>query len=261
MWDEYQAVDYVHDLDRESMRFSYDKRTAVIHKVLETYKPKRVVDLSCNAGRFSFLAACMGADTYAVDLDEEAVDRMYDYARQFPTPLSVTAAVHDVMKAPRAIGDLVLGLALTHHLSLSQKHRFGNIAERFAAYTTDVLLTEFMPYGLGSTKPHPDPLPTGYALREFVEAHRPHFGKIEIIYCPSTLEGSFRILVLCTGRRTASAADTQLKISLVERDKATESFIYRFICPNCQSLFINNPGEAIQCPHCHTQSDFSVYKL
>lgn len=261
MWDEYQAVDYVHDLDRESMRISYDKRTAVIHKVLETCQPRRVVDLSCNAGRFSFLAATMGADTYAVDLDEEAVDRMYDYARQFPDPLTVTAAVHDVMKPPRAVGDLVLGLALTHHLSLSQHHRFENIAERFAAYTTDVLLTEFMPYGLGSTKPHPDPLPAGYNLQEFIAAHRPHFGKLEVIYCPSTLAGSFRILMLCTERRTSSGADTQIKLSLVKRDKATESFIYRFICPSCQKLFVNNPGEAIKCPHCQTEPNFSTFDV
>ena len=91
-----------------------------------------------------------------------------------------------------------MALALTHHMFLGQKMSFNNIAFQLAKYSTDVLVTEFMPDGLGIGVPSPNPLPEEYTLETFKASFKPYFNKIEDIQYPSGK--SRRIFVYCEGR-------------------------------------------------------------
>ena len=180
-------------------------RAEVILRILAERQPKRVVDLGCNAGLYAFSAARLGAQVCATDFDEAAVDRLYLTARSKAANFALATVVRDVTSARSQQtyplqGDLVLALALTHHLAISQKFPFSVIGERLASYSTEALVTEFMPNGLGGTRPVPNPLPPSYTLSNFCTALSAFFTKVEPIHYPVPEGHSQRVLVFCQGR-------------------------------------------------------------
>ena len=119
-----------------------------------------------------------------------------------PNKLSTTAIVKNVLINDRDNkADFVLALALTHHLAITQSFPFSYIAEKFASYCTNALVTEFMVYGMGGTRPAPNPLPKGYTLDNFVNALSVYFSNIEIIDYPLPPKWSKRIIVVCWDKK------------------------------------------------------------
>lgn len=94
--------------------------------------------------------------------------------------LKVAMRSFDVPAAEKC-PDLALALALTHHLYFTHHYPFDILAEKLAACTTDVLLTEFMPHGLGVGKPHIDPLPESYTLDVFIHELGKYFQSLEVV--------------------------------------------------------------------------------
>ncbi len=184
-----------------------DPRAKAVSEIVREHGPRKVVDLGCNTGRFSALAsrASPGADVYAVDSDEGAIEAFYANARGLAQAGSVTVALDDVLRLSRdpqrARGDFALALALTHHLYFRQHCSFPVIAELLAAFTDGALLTEFMPNGQGMTVPSPDPLPSDYRLETFTASLEAHFRRIEVIRSPILAGASPRILVHAHDRR------------------------------------------------------------
>ena len=179
-----------------------DPRRRAIFQILREAAPRRVIDLAANAGFFGFFAARLGADVLALDYDESAVGHCYETAREKARGISIACAVADVMEPPPVArsADFVLALALTHHLALGQRYTFAAIAAALARFTTDALLVEFMPHGLGGTRPLPDPLPECYRLDEFLRALDPHFAKVSVVDYPADPARNRRILIHARGR-------------------------------------------------------------
>ncbi len=260
-WQKYQP-----DLNISNFNFtnSSDKRAETIHRIIKHYKPKKVVDISCNAGYFSFMAATMGADTYAIDMDEGAIERLYHHAKQAPEPISLTVAVGDVLTKRDIQADLVIAPALSHHIAISQRFPFTYIAESFSSYSTDILLTDFMANGLGGSTPQSDPLPQGYNLRAYAESFAPYFRKVDTIYYPAPLDWSFRILVLCSDRKgDGELSETEFSTSIVKVDSSsnTTGLVYRIICPYCEEPFVYNNNGPIQCSQCGKTLHINVFTL
>lgn len=92
-----------------------------------------------------------------------------------------------------------LALALTHHLSITHKFPFAFIAKTLAGFTSNLLITEFMPDGLGRNEPSPNPLPDGYCLDGFLTALRGRFRFVETIPYPYPADFSKRTLIFCRG--------------------------------------------------------------
>ena len=180
-----------------------DPRRHAIFQILREAAPRRVIDLAANAGFFAFFAARLGADVLALDFDEVAVGHCYETARKKARGVSIACAVADVMEPPPVArsADFVLALALTHHLALGQRYTFAAIAATFARFTNDALLVEFMPNGLGGTRPLPDPLPESYRLDEFLRALEPHFAKVSVVDYPVDPARNRRVLIHAQGRR------------------------------------------------------------
>lgn len=178
------------------------RRTAV-RAVLQDLKPKTVADLAANEGFFSFMAARQGASVFALDFDEGAVESLYRHAKTLPTSLSITTACANVFIARRTEPrvDLAMALALTHHLALGQKYRWEFPVKMLASYTTDALLTEFMPNGLAGREGPKEPLPDWYTLQEFLSALEVHFREVKIVDYPAAAHAIPRTMILCTGRR------------------------------------------------------------
>lgn len=137
----------------------WHQKEYAVHGVLKELKPRRVLDLACNLGWYARLAALEGAIVTAADIDEACVNRMYlkcrgEGASVLPLVVNVTDPAPGVGVAnawfppatERLKSDLVLGLAIMHHLVFgSHRLLLGDVVRAFASFTQRALLLEFVP--------------------------------------------------------------------------------------------------------------------
>jgi SAM-dependent methyltransferase len=131
-----------------------------IASVFTQYPPKRVLDVGCNTGAYSKLAADAGAEVVSIDADINAVDRFCAELREtdrnilplcvdfaHPTPSTGWENYENASFLQRAEGhfDTLLMLAVLHHLLLSSQIPLGHIASLCSRITTKHLLIEWVP--------------------------------------------------------------------------------------------------------------------
>jgi SAM-dependent methyltransferase len=130
----------------------------LVRQYLRRAQPKRVLDLGCNTGEYTFLAAECGARVLAVDADHDAVDVLYGRIRG--KRLAATPLVVNICQPTPGIGYLnqertsfldrgqaecVIALALLHHLLVSGNLPLAACRDLLARLTTDSLVLEFVP--------------------------------------------------------------------------------------------------------------------
>jgi SAM-dependent methyltransferase len=126
-------------------------------EVLRRTQPTTVLDIGSNRGWYAQLAAKMGAAVVAFDVDEPSVSRLYldSKAAALPIlPLLMSFAnptpgygVCNEALAPateRLRCDLVVALALVHHLVFKQRLRFEQIVRGLSSFSSRWLLIEFI---------------------------------------------------------------------------------------------------------------------
>lgn len=148
--DYYGATNY-------SERAQEDKKRRVA-EYLSRLSPKLVWDLGANTGIYSRLAAERGAYTVASDVDPAAVEKNYLKARAEKSEKILPLLIDLTNPSPgigwehrermslleRGPADVVLALALVHHLAISNNLPFYKIAEFFRRVGRD-LIVEFIP--------------------------------------------------------------------------------------------------------------------
>ncbi|CAN5403956.1 nodulation protein NoeA [soil metagenome] len=122
--------------------------------------PVRVLDVGCNTGVYSRLAARAGTEVVAIDTDLQAVDRLATSLRNanlnilplcvdlaYPTPATGWQNRENRSFLARAAGhfDTVLMLAVLHHLLLQSQIPLGHIATLCSTLTTRTLILEWVP--------------------------------------------------------------------------------------------------------------------
>lgn len=183
-----------------------DNREAVISSILKAVQPRYIVDLGANAGRYSRLAAKLGARE-VLSIEPDVVAMAKNHLALQGTKLPIKLLQEGISLLPfEQPGDTAMALALTHHLFYTEKMPFRLIASSLAAYTTQHLITEFMPHGM-SGKDKPATLPSGYSLEIFAAQLERHFAKVEVIEYPFPADSSPRILLLCDQKRAAPLDD------------------------------------------------------
>lgn len=130
----------------------------LVAKLINEIKPQRVLDLGANDGRFSRIAAEAGATVISADVDPLAVEANYRRA-QANRESSLYPVVIDLTNPSPALGwanrerdsfrdraqaDLVLALALIHHLAISNNVPLEMIADYFAELGPNLVI-EFVP--------------------------------------------------------------------------------------------------------------------
>ena len=113
---------------------------------LEEVRPSSVWDLGANTGRFSRLASDRGISTVAFDLDPDCVEACYQEVRARketrllplimdlfnPSPGSGWVNQERASIFARSRPEMVLALALVHHLAIAGNLPLENIAQVFA---------------------------------------------------------------------------------------------------------------------------------
>jgi SAM-dependent methyltransferase len=130
----------------------------LVRGILMETSPAEVLDIGCNTGTYSFLAAECGANVTAVDGDHDAIEVLYRRLRE--NPASINPLVVDFSNPSPAIGymnverasflersnpDCVMALALMHHLLVSANMSLEAICEQMHAMTRRDLIIEFVP--------------------------------------------------------------------------------------------------------------------
>lgn len=201
-----------------------------VHGALEKHRPATVLDLGSNTGWFSMLAARLGSSVVAVDLDEGSIDRLFGDARRQgfdilplvanltrPLPplqprvyenepsLSLIGDGLPLVSAPndRLQCDMVLALALVHHLTLGQGLTFAAVSAILSGLATKYLCVEFVELDDSMVTGEPTFFPAWNAARDefgwysranFIEALSVHFTSVETVAShPET-----RTLLICT---------------------------------------------------------------
>lgn len=140
---------------------AFKEKRALVKKFLEKVspKPKMVWDVGANNGEFSEVAAEMGAYTIGFDIDEIAVTRNFRAQRKNEVAEKLLPLVQDLTNPSPGLGweqkerhslidrgpaDVVLALAIMHHLAIGKNIPFPEMASFFGA-TAKHLIIEFVP--------------------------------------------------------------------------------------------------------------------
>jgi SAM-dependent methyltransferase len=151
-WSEYYEQDIV------SEKYLVHKEE-IVKKWLEQIQPLSVVDLGANTGRFSFLAAPytkrvigLESDDICVDIMERQIKKhklthvnvlMQELAETSPNLGVIEKEVPSIFT--RAKSEMVMALAVEHHLHITNLISLSQIAEMFSLFSSKFLITEFIP--------------------------------------------------------------------------------------------------------------------
>ena len=141
----------------ENTNYSRSAMTAkllLVEKLSERVPRQRIIDLGANDGRFSMEVGKNAETVIAADIDYNAIESLYSrhlpniypVVQDFSNP-SVSCGVlgrERMSFSQRAQGDLVLGLAIVHHLRIGANWTIRQIVELFAECAPSAII-EFVP--------------------------------------------------------------------------------------------------------------------
>lgn len=143
---------------------SYSEKDSIIkqnfiEKILQKYSIKTVLDVGCNIGNISVVAAKNNCIVVALDSDHECVDFLYAASKE--NNYSILPLCIDIVNPSPAIGwinqerpdflnrmkdrfDCVLALALIHHLLITNRIPLKEIVKFFYKSTSRFLILEYV---------------------------------------------------------------------------------------------------------------------
>jgi hypothetical protein len=150
-------VDYYNEADHYSSE-ALEHKTQFVEQCLEALVPGLVWDLGANTGMFSRLASARGATTVSFEMDPVCVEMNYARTRSeqeenlLPLVLDLTNPSPGIgwaneERAPlseRGPADLVIALALVHHLAIVNNVPLERIAAFLSTLGTSLVI-EFVP--------------------------------------------------------------------------------------------------------------------
>ncbi|MFO7905248.1 MAG: class I SAM-dependent methyltransferase [Pirellulaceae bacterium] len=133
-------------------------KQSLVREFLISTRPATVLDLGCNTGEYSIIAADCGAQVISTDADHDAVETLYRRVRGQPS--AILPLVVDLANPSPGVGymntertpwldrmptDCVLCLALMHHLVVSSNLPLRSLRDLLARLAKRDLLLEFVP--------------------------------------------------------------------------------------------------------------------
>jgi SAM-dependent methyltransferase len=145
--------------DHHSRKY-FDAKREFVASAAEEMRPRTVLDIGCNTGELSVMAAERGADVVAIDNDPHVVERVFRNASR--DGHSILPLVVDMASPTPARGwmnrelpsfldratnafDQVLAMAVIHHLLATNGIPLAEIVGLFARLTRDSVVLEFVP--------------------------------------------------------------------------------------------------------------------
>jgi glycosyltransferase involved in cell wall biosynthesis/MoaA/NifB/PqqE/SkfB family radical SAM enzyme len=265
-----------------------------VFNTLQSFKPSTVLDIGANTGWFSILATKHGAKVVSLDNDVACMDILYRRAKQenlsilplivdFLDPTPDVSAMAELCREPHVLNsrfatdiplllsadkriacDMVIALAIIHHLCLGGGRHLDEVTRQLALFAKKHLVLEFVTKEDPLIVGEPDFFkaqyanPTGfdwYSLETCLKLLGRYFGSIQQI--PLT---SSRILLVCTDKKEGvsnSQPDSTLRITNLliptptNADEFKELKLVLHSPPTTYIVGVSNICN-LQCPLCVT---------
>jgi hypothetical protein len=168
---------------------SWNLKQSQVADIVLKLQPKSLLDIGSNSGWYSQLAARNGSQVVAFDVDETCINNLYkscDYQTDIlplvidfchPTPAH-GKNLEFASATQRLKCEMVLALAVVHHLVFKQSETFENITSKLAGFTNKWLLIEFIPKEDRYVSEWYNDNFSWYTNDNFVRALQQHFSKI-----------------------------------------------------------------------------------
>ncbi len=136
-WGEYTSFHNYQEQDERT-------KAELVGKLVQDTRPQRVLDLGCNTGTYSDIAAKYAGRVISLDIDPEAINTLYkrvgpDQSRDAlignlanPSPALGWRTTERRSLADRVGSDFFLALALIHHLRITNNVPLASIVEHLA---------------------------------------------------------------------------------------------------------------------------------
>jgi SAM-dependent methyltransferase len=192
-----------------------EAKEVLVREMVSSIPFESAVDLGCNTGQFSILLAEQGKRVISSDFDPLCIERLYQHVKNKDS--RITPIITDLMNPSpgvgfdnnerlqfkvRAKGELIMALALIHHLCISHNLPFNKLA-RFLSDLGRYLLIEFVPKEDEKVKvllEHREDIFTDYHLEEF----KAEFSNYYEMRMERQVPGTSRILCLMEKRTKSS---------------------------------------------------------
>lgn len=185
--------DYYEQTEEQTLKLKMEE----VGKILDRLAPKSVLDIGCNRGVFSMLAAERGAKVVAFDSDHECVDRLFDISRE--KGADILPLVLNILNPSPGIGwrgiqyrpaherlkcEMVFAFALIHHLVFTGGQDFDRIAESVKDFQTRWAIFEYVDQndpmaGLLPRRPTVDY--SWYTFDNFMNTLESNYGEVTVI--------------------------------------------------------------------------------
>ncbi|OQA77272.1 MAG: hypothetical protein BWY31_04505 [Lentisphaerae bacterium ADurb.Bin242] len=191
--------DYYGDTNYSREAFAFKRET--VECFCREIRSSRTIDLGANTGEFSRIASGCSGDVIAADIDPAAVETLYRSVRRTGEP--VYPVLQDLSNPSpglglfneergsflaRIRGDLVLGLALLHHLRIGGNWTFSQIVRLFSE-TAPRAVVEFVPKEDSQVqrllRSRPD-ICSDWTLEETCAAFRHAYERCEVVPIPDS---------------------------------------------------------------------------
>lgn len=140
----------------------FPEKESFVQQALNEGKPRMVLDVGCNTGFFSGLAAKAGASVIAIDYDAVVAGKVWQWAEA--EGLDIQPLVVDLTRPTPSIGwrneecssflerargtfEAVLMLAVIHHMLVTERIPLSQILQLASELTTNLLIVEFVAPG------------------------------------------------------------------------------------------------------------------
>ena len=152
-WSDYTVSNNNYSDDQATVKRKF------VAEALEEFKPRRVLDIGCNTGDFSRMAAKSGASVVAIDYDPVVVGDVWRKSRgekldilplvvnlSRPTPATGWRNSECPSFIDRARGhfDALLMLAVIHHMMVTDRVPLTEVVDMAAELTRDLVIIEFI---------------------------------------------------------------------------------------------------------------------
>lgn len=137
----------------------FEAKQAFVREALAEFAPLKALDVGCNTGHFSAMAARAGASVVALDYDPVVAGDVWRNARRerldiLPLVVNLTRPTPGLgwlnqecpsfLERARGAFDTVLMLAVVHHMLVTERVPLPDILDLAAELTTGILIIEFI---------------------------------------------------------------------------------------------------------------------
>lgn len=174
-----------------------------IKKWLSALLPECMIDLGANNGLFSLMGCLYAKRVIAVELDHDCINQLFQSAREKQITNLVTILADLTQPTPgvgwenkekesllkRLKGDMLLAVAVIHHLCISKNVPLPLVAQLFADISTRYAIVEFVPKTDEKVRlllQNREDVFDDYTEPAFTEAFNCYFNLLEVYECGSS---------------------------------------------------------------------------